>query len=219
MVEESRHTRDASEFGVADLQGPSAVDWLAEQRNRGQDSRDASKNASRREASCKYERGAVVETPGGVGIVSDRFVFDTTFAGKEVAASGDEPGYTVAVEDPETGFVIVREPEISSGEMAVEDADPDDIMETEMMVRLSESEEDELKPETATLSVTNFDYPESWDVSPTPNRVILLKSYASMGGSITGVRNEMVNEVSNPEAFAVAMKDRVLLTGDWRVDE
>ncbi|ESS11043.1 MAG: hypothetical protein A07HR60_02188 [uncultured archaeon A07HR60] len=151
--------------------------------------------------------------------MSDRFVFDTTFAGKEVAASGDEPGYTVAVEDPETGFVIVREPEISSGEMAVEDADPDDIMETEMMVRLSESEEDELKPETATLSVTNFDYPESWDVSPTPNRVILLKSYASMGGSISGVRNEMVNEVSNPEAFAVAMKDRVLLTGDWRVDE
>lgn len=62
-------------------------------------------------------------------------------------------------------------------------------------------------------------YPESWDVSPTPNRVILLKSYASMGGSITGVRNEMVNEVSNPEAFAVAMEDRVLLTGDWRVDE
>lgn len=216
---ESRHNRDVSEFGVADLQGAEAVDWLAEQRNRGQDPRDAAKNARRREASAEYDDGAVVETPDGVGVVTDRFVFDSTFAGKEVTASGDEPAYAVAMKDPAIGFVIAQEPEISPSEITVVDADTDDITETKMRARPGELEDGELEPERATLSVTEFDYPESWEESSTPTRVILLTAYASMGGSFTGVQDEMASEVSNPEAFAAAMKDRVLMTEDWRVGE
>lgn len=184
----------------------------------GKDPRDASKNATRREGSAKYDQGAQVETPDSVGVVCDRFVFDTTYADEDVTASGDEPVYAVAVQDPDTGFVIAQESELGPGEIEVEDADPADVTEVDMNADLAAFRDGEVQPETATLSVTDFDYPNTWGDSPTPNRTILLKAYARMGASLAGVRNEMADDVANSEAFAAAMKDRVSLAENWRVD-
>lgn len=216
---ESRHNRDVDEFGVADLQGPGAVDWIANQRNRGQDPRDAEKNQMRREGSCTFAVGAVVETDAGIGVVTDRFVFDATFAGQTVTASGDDPAYAVAVEDPDTGFVIAHEADIDPGEITVEDASPDDITEIELVIDRSETPDAEITVETATLSVTEFEYPEAWDDSPTANRIILLKLYASLGGTLPRVRDAVVDEVRHPDVFATAVKDHAMMTTDWRAGE
>lgn len=68
----------------------------------------------------------------------------------------------------------------------------------------------------AELGVTDWDYPPSWRQSPTPNRVILLKAWAGMNGSFDGCQREMRGEIGRTAPFCAAMKDRVLLTEQWR---
>ena len=63
----------------------------------------------------------------------------------------------------------------------------------------------------AELVDTTFDIPESWQKSDTPDRLILLDAWSSMGGTFRGARKEL-----GSNRLAASMKDRVLGWEGWR---
>jgi hypothetical protein len=54
-------------------------------------------------------------------------------------------------------------------------------------------------------------YPDSWEESPKPNRLILLDAWTSMGASWRGAYKELKSK-----RLASSMKDEVYLTDMWR---
>jgi hypothetical protein len=60
------------------------------------------------------------------------------------------------------------------------------------------------------------DYPDSWEESEKPNRLILLDMWTSMGGTFRGCRREMAGRIRNPNKFCGATKDEVYQTTSWR---
>lgn len=141
----------------------------------------------------RYNEGDTVSTPQGVGVVLEA-ITEGTVEGKE--ASDSSPLYAVAVESEREGTGFYRASEIHST-----------TIETDV-----ENPEEELTNGGQTGNVdTTFDYPESWEKSSTPNRVILLKAWAGMGGTFRGCKAEL-----GSNRLCASMKDRVTGTEDWR---
>jgi|APHM01.1.fsa_nt_gi hypothetical protein len=221
MTDRKPSDHDAEDFGVVNLQTPGEIDYMARQRYRGEGQRDGERNATRRAYLGAYSLGEEVDTPHGTGVIVDEFIKTREFAGETIQASDDNVSYAVAVEDTpgDRGYGIYQEEDLEDGELDVTGpADPDDVVEAEMSGLTMNPEE--MNPDEARLSVTDFRYPESWRESDTPNRVILMKAWAGMnaqfdcGGDCC--MGEMRGEVVNPAAFCASMKDRILLTEDWR---
>jgi len=154
-------------------------------------------------ANAQYSEGDVVDTPDGLGVVSE--VRTETFDGTdgEVEASEDSPAYVVAVEDEDKSVGFYKASDLESGELPEVDVDP----------------EEDLGDQSANVSANqdgHFTWPESWRESDTPARIIALKAWASMGGRHTGCVREMKGNISRPNAFCADFKDRILGWEGWR---
>jgi len=156
-------------------------------------------------ADTRYSEGDEVDTPDGVGVVVE--VRTENFEGPdgEIEASEDSPAYVVGTEDG-VGFFTASE--LSEGAIEVEGVDePQDTLSAWVDIVAAEGRLD-------TLQDGRFDYPESWEESETPNRLILLKAWAGLGGRFTTCVREMRGELTgSPDRFCASMKDRVL--GGW----
>lgn len=155
----------------------------------------------RMHGNASFDEGAEVETPDGLGVVTGVLTESVEFDGVTREASSDSPLYVVALADG--GFDFYTASDLTGGSIRVEGIDnPSSDLE-----------------EAASNVATNderWDYPPSWRESETPNRAILLKAWAGLGGRFTSCRREMAGEVSDPSGFCASLKDRVLGTEKWR---
>ena len=157
----------------------------------------------------EFSEGDEVDTPEGVGVVVEIRTED--FEGPDgdtVEASDDSPTYIVGVE---SGAATFKASEITSGEIETDIDNPEDDLAGE-----SDTNADSLSKQDV-LQETTFGIPDSWQDSTTPNRVILLKAWAGLGGRFTSCVREMRGElVGSPDRFCGSMKDRVLQWEGWR---
>lgn len=146
-----------------------------------------------------FSEGDIVDTPDGVGVVVEIRTEDFDGPDGAVEASEESPAYIVGVE---SGAAVFRASELSEGEIETDIENP----ESELTSNLRANQDDGRR----------FDYPESWEKSDTPARLILLKAWAGLGGRFTTCRREMAGEIASPSRFCASMKDRVLEWEGWR---
>jgi len=154
------------------------------------------------ESLAQFSEGDVVDTPDGLGVVSD--VRTEPFTGKnddEIEASSDSPTYVVALESVDPGVGFYSASDLSASEFP--DTGIDDPTEALAVQHID--------TDTEALLETTFGIPDSWEESPKPNRLILLDAWSSMGGTFRGARKEL-----GSARLAASMKDRVLQWEGWR---
>ncbi len=186
-----------------------------------------------------YDAGAKVmlENEDAMGTIvelhtSEFSLGDTTFEGSQ-----DEPLYVVATDQ---ATYIVDESEIRQENWESVDESDDAEPTPEALAEDGEMNEnyaniegttDPHPDQTPTVNKVNeiqgeidvggagtgFDsYPDSWEESDTPARMILLDAWASMGASFDGCQREMRGEIGRTAPFCAAMKDEVYGTTSWR---
>jgi hypothetical protein len=158
------------------------------------------------EALQAFEAGEWVDTPGGEAMVDDRLT-EGTVDGMD--ATEDEPIYAVAMLD-EAEVNFYPESELSATEEPTVEGVDDATGDVEAMADIATATTD-----AEALQFGDFDYPDSWDESPTPNRVILLDAWSSMGGQFDCGGACCMGELKS-ERLCASMKDAVLGTHDWR---
>lgn len=153
-----------------------------------------------------FSEGDEVDTPAGMGVVVEiRTENFTGPSGDEVEASDDNPAYVVGVME---GARVYREDELEDGTIEVDLDNPEaDLKEAAASMALEGQH-----PDTG----LRFDFPPSWRKSETPSRLILLKTWARLGGRFTSCRRKMAGDVALPARFCASMKDRVLEWEGWR---
>lgn len=166
---------------------------------------------------AEFSEGNKVDTPDGLGVVTG--VWEQTWEddGEEVDASSDSPAYTVALIDG--GFGHYPESDVSEAGDEWPDPDVDDPASD-----LADAAEAAAENSLAKQGITDWDYPESWDESERPNRVILLDAWSSMrgqfdcagGGCCKGTMRQAGMGERASDQFCASMKDRVLGTEAWR---
>jgi hypothetical protein len=159
--------------------------------------------SEREDLSTRYTEGDEVSTPDGVGVVVE--VRTSNFegpSGDEVEASDGSPAYVVAVRD---GAAVFKASELETDEIEVDVESPEE--------DIGGSED---ACAYADLQDGRFSWPESWQESEQPARMIALKAWASMGGTFRGCRSEMSGEIARPNAFCADFKDRILKWEGWR---
>lgn len=155
-----------------------------------------------------FSEGDTVDTPDGLGVVVEVRTEDFDGPDGAVEASEDTPAYVVGLEDANIGAKAYRAADLTSAELPEPDVDDpvDDVA-------------DETMSDNA-LTANDFTYPESWRDSETPNRIILLDMWTSMGGQFdcggacckgTMLQSGMSNRAANE--FCASAKDMVL--GGW----
>lgn len=173
----------------------------------------------------EFEAGDVVETPDGLGFVDDR-ITEGTVDGEE--ATEDEPIYAVGmVEEADVNFY--REEQLESGELPDTDVDDpvEDIAEegTDTQAHMfADSLAYSEKYQTDVLQFGDFDYPDSWEESEVPARLILMDAWTSMGGQFDcgggacckGTMRQSGMSERASDQFCASMKDRVLQWEGWR---
>jgi len=160
----------------------------------------------REDLSTRYTEGDEVDTPDGVGVVVEvRTLEFEGPSGDEVEASDGSPAYVVAVRD---GAAVFRASELEKDEIDTDIESPEK--------DVGGSEDAEACPGAADLQDGRFSYPESWQESDQPARMIALKAWASMGGTFRGCRREMRGEIASPNRFCAAMKNKLLGWEGWR---
>lgn len=153
-----------------------------------------------------FDDAEVVDTPDGIGVIDDII---TEGMVDDMEASDDDPIYAVVVEDEDVGVGFYREGDLSSA--STDDLPGPENPEEEV------AEDDETDTNADTLQDGFFEWPQSWQDSTTPARVIALKAWAGMGGSFDGCTREMRGELTgSPNRFCADFKDRLLGTEEWR---
>lgn len=153
-----------------------------------------------------FEDSAVVDTPDGMGVIDDVITEGTV---EDMDASDDDPVYAVVVEDEDVGVGFYREGDLSSA--SIEDFPGPENPEEDV------GEDEETDTNADTLQDGFFEWPESWEESETPARLIALKAWAGMGGSFTACTREMRGELTgSPDRFCADFKDRLYGTERWR---
>lgn len=154
-------------------------------------------------ANATFSEGNTVDTPSGVGVVVE--VRTEDFEGPQgstVEASEDNVAYVVGVRD---GARVYRASELSEGEIETDVENPEEDLEESVSSNLAANQE------------STFRFPKSWRESETPNRLILLKAWAGLGGRFTSCVREMRDDLTgSPDRFCASMKDRVLQWEGWR---
>ena len=211
---------------MMDMTGDESQDWMDPNRT----------NTEARAAAADYAEGDKIETTDGErGIVVE--VRTEPFEGpdgEDVEASEDSPAYVIATMD---GAAAVTADEITLSDWSADVDAPDkelaDTVAGDAEAALTASVRDTLSAlpndfdvdthGTLTAGPTDWDYPDSWDESETPNRLILLDAWSSMGGQFdcgggcckgTMMSSGMSDGAS--DRFCAAMKDRVLMWEGWR---
>lgn len=59
-------------------------------------------------------------------------------------------------------------------------------------------------------------WPDSWEESEKPARLIALDAWSSLGGTFTSCVADMTGDISRPKRFCAAFKDEMLGTERWR---
>jgi len=156
-----------------------------------------------------FTEGDPVDTPDGFGIVVEVREEDFDGPGGEVDASSENPAYVVGLEDESRGVAVYSGDELSASEMP----------ETDVENPAEDVAEEEMSSNSPTAN--RFSYPDSWEESETPNRIILLDMWSSMQGQFdcggacckgTMLQSGMSNRAANE--FCASAKDRVL--GGWQ---
>jgi hypothetical protein len=170
---------------------------------------DVSANATR------YAEGDEVSTPQGVGVVADVLTSTVKTDETTVEASADSPTYVVVVEDGRVGYETYKAADIHSTTIETDVDDPEAAMADE-----EETANALRKVLNALAPTSNADFspPPSWRNSSTPNRIIALKAFSSMGGSFDGCVRNMRGEVSTPEDFCGSFLDYTIGNPYWRGD-
>lgn len=164
----------------------------------------------------RYSEGDEVSTPQGVGVVADALTSTVENDEATVEASDDSPTYVVVVEDGRVGYETYKAEDIHSTTIETDVDQPTQ--------RLADEEETAnalgrvLKILAPNLTANDFDVPPSWRQSSTPNRIIALKAFASMGASFDGCVREMRGEVASPDRYCGAFLDYVIGNPYWRGD-
>jgi len=181
---------------------------LAEERGEEPPYDDVSANATR------YEEGDEVSTPQGVGVVADVLTESVETDDDTIEASETSPTYVVVVEDGRVGYETYAAADIHSTTIST------DVDATGAMADEEETANAFQKVLNALAPTSNSDFspPPSWRQSETPNRVIALKAFASMGGSFDGCTREMKGEVASPDRYCGAFLDYVIGNPYWRGD-
>jgi hypothetical protein len=126
-------------------------------------------------------------------------------------ATEDNPVYAVVVEDESVGVGFYREGDLSSA--SVGDLPGPENPEQEV----AQDEETDTNADTYARGDGFFEWPQSWQESSTPARVIALKAWAGMGGSFTACTREMRGKLTgSPNRFCADFKDRLYGTEKWR---
>ena len=158
----------------------------------------------------RYDEGDTVDTPDGIGVVSE--IRTESFTGPEddeIDASEDSPAYVVALGSEDKTVGVYNASDLSADELPEVDVE-DPASELEAMADIHRATNFEA------LQDGFFSWPDSWEESETPARVIALKAWAGMGGRFTGCVREMRGNVSRPNAFCADFKDRILGWEGWR---
>jgi hypothetical protein len=169
-------------------------------------------------AAESFSEGQEVETPSGMGVVVEVRTEDFEGPGGDVVeASEDEPAYIVGVE---SGVEVYRGSELGDGEIETDVDNPEGEL-AEAEAAAASDTEDPPAWLMAARGDGRFDYPDSWEESDTPARLILLKAWAGMNGQFdcpsgncckgTMMKGGMSDRAS--DRFCASMKDRVL--GGW----
>lgn len=162
----------------------------------------------------RYSEGDVVDSPDGVGVVTDIVTEDKETDAEgfgDIEASEDSPVYVLVAEESEDdGISLFRASDLEASEIET-DIDP-------LEAAKEEAEATEAMMSALAPGDGRFETPPSWEESETPNRIIALKAFAGMGGSFDGCVREMRGEVASPDAFCGAFLDRVLGNPYWRGD-
>lgn len=155
-----------------------------------------------------FDDGEVVDTPDGLGVIDDII---TEGSVDDMDASEDDPVYAVVVEEEDIGVGFYREDELSSG--SIDDLPGPENPEEDV----GEGEETDTQAKRDAYQEGFFSWPESWEESPQPARIIALKAWAGMGGSFRGCVREMRGELTgSPDRFCADFKDRLYGTEQWR---
>jgi len=179
----------------------------------GQDRAEAMRRLA---AAADFSEGSKVEFDGQEGVVVEVWTSGEREGpdGETYQASDDSPVYIVATAD---GAVAVPGDALSSSDWGSDVDSPDQDLSDSVEASAPDGDAD------IEASVTDWDYPDSWDESSTPNRLILLDAWSSMGGQFdcgggcckgTMMSGGMPEGAAN--AFCASMKDRVLLWEGWR---
>jgi len=124
-------------------------------------------------------------------------------------ASSDDPVYPVALLEGGNGPTFYHESDLSSTEGPEVEGVDEPAEDVEAMAEIASAVDPE--DEAEALVFGEFNYPDSWEESSTPNRAILLDAWSSMGGTFTGCRSEGLGR-----RLCASMKDAVWMTHDWR---
>ncbi|AGM11268.1 hypothetical protein HHTV1_12 [Haloarcula hispanica tailed virus 1] len=171
-------------------------------------------------AAESFSEGQEVETPDGVGVVVEVRTEDFEGPGGDtVEASEDQPAYVVGVE---SGAEVYRASDLSDGEIDAPVDDPAEDLSEEVEGFSSDIEAAGWMEVHA--GPTDWDYPDSWEESDTPARLILLKAWAGMNGQFNcpsgncckGTMRKTGMSENASDQFCAAMKDRVLMWEGWR---
>jgi len=171
------------------------------------DARDGGNESMGLESLAEFEDSETVDTPDGFGLIDD-IITEGSVDGDD--ASEDNPIYAVVVEDEDVGVGFYREDELSDGELPDVGVDSPE-SDLEAMLDVADATEFEA------LQDGFFSWPDSWEESSTPARVIALKAWAGMGASFTGCTREMRGSLTgSPDRFCADFKDRLYGTETWR---
>ena len=189
---------------------------------------------------AEYDAGEKVklESEDAVGVIVELHTSDFSLGGETFEGSQDDPLYVVATD---TATYIVDESEITREEWESVDEsdganpDPQELAEegemSENYANIEDVGTDPYPDRSPTVNRINevqgqvdlpdvgtgFDsYPDSWEESDTPARLILLDAWTSMGASFDGCQREMRGEIARTAPFCAAMKDEVYGTTQWR---
>jgi hypothetical protein len=162
----------------------------------------------------RYDEGDTVDTPDGIGVVSE--IRTESFTGPEddeIEASDDSPAYVVALGSEDKTVGVYNASDLSADELPEVDVeDPTD--ELEAMANITDAVED--------YEALNWNAPESWEESETPVRVIALDAWSSMGGQFdcggACCKGEMAPRLGDrgSDEFCASFKDYILGTEQWR---
>lgn len=159
----------------------------------------------------RYSEGDEVDTPDGLGVVVD--AISESFeepGGDQVDASSDSPAYAVILEDGRKEIGFYKASDLSADTIDVDVQEPEGDLES----MRADWDDDGVE----TMQEGHFSWPDSWEASDQPARLIALKAFAGMGGSFDGCEREMRGNVATPERFCGAFIDRLVGNPYWRGD-